>query len=354
MKYKTIAVHPQVPEEWLQVEVLHASRLLPKLVRPTVVKVAGETSHQGSIWLVTLQHANESTGLYLFLDLWQRLRAEGTVLPFDLYCLIANGYAANATADSTPFSRRFAPYQADFNRCWYERDNDFPTGVPVMQRREIKELTDVILESEPNYILDIHNTTGENQPLGFTVKERAKNALLYSMVDHIIRLEQLPGSLIQRFGPYYAAFGLECGKTDTFGAFQAGRRMLDMFLTLTPTRQTPIHEYGNMRAIKVKDDVEIGLYDPRKGAPADGQRFWIRNDVEGVNQEDLLAFGAIGCFDGKGLPVVVMEGGRDVAADYFTIDGKMVVPQRPGIGQLFSTNLQNVRDSELGYISDRL
>ncbi len=359
--YHEIEVYKQIPEEFAKREMFDVVNLLPFLRKPTVVQHQGDGSLDFSVWLVTLQHANESSGLYIFADMWKKLLENNTRYPFQLNFMIVNGYAASqgTSKSNQVFSQRFADNQADFNRCWY-LENQFPVEVPRLQRKQIQELTDIILASDPRYLLDIHNTTGHNKPLGFRVNERQKNSLLYSMVDDIIyQPGTWAGSFLQFFHQFYTTFTIECGKTGTLAAFNAGRKMIDTFLTLNSSRETPVNEYKDLKQIVISEEVDFTFYNPAVSLDKNENIFFVRRDIETMNQQNLMEFGLIGIYAGKGMPFKVFfsQDGKkeDVAEQYFRkeSDGR-IFATKECYGQLFSTNKQNVRDSELGYISDRI
>lgn len=352
---KTTAYYDSIPLEWITVEPLHAVQLLPQLTKPTIIKHPAVKPTAKPRWIVTLQHANESTGLSLGVDLWKKLTQEGKQLDYDLYFLIANGYAAMPQVEYPVFGRRFAPDQTDFNRCWYADWNTAQRVISPTQKQQIDELTAIILGSDPQYIIDVHNTTGRNKPLGF-IPEGKDETLVRALVNHVVYMNNLLGSLRSRFEDVCDTVTLECGKTGTIEAYKAGQEMVDTFLDFKNNgkeRKKQSSSYKEIGRMVIKDSIDF-CFHPKHLPTPDDQKFWIRQDLEDINQNNALKFGPLGSYQGPDFPVVFLQDGKDLTTTYLAKQGSDIFVTKPVYGLLFSTNASNVKVSELGYLAEKL
>ncbi len=356
MTKNIITVLESIPEEWTNIEVYHTTaKLLPEFKKPTIVKYAGKNANS-SIWISTLQHGNESTGLHVFCEQWKQLLQENIFFPYDVYFFIANGYAA---LSGEHWSKRFASFQVDNNRCWFREEEEnliAKMNIPSLQQKQIRLVTEFINSTNPTHLLDVHDTTGKNQSIGFTLRKNddPKNNVLYSLAKNIIFLSRLPGSFLDAFSEKYISFGVECGKSGTTESFQSGRKMVWSFLNLSSTKKESESGYENLRRIVIKNEIDFDFHNFSKSNPIQDNRLHIRSDIEELNQSCTRTFGMLGTYFGDNLPLCVLEQGRDVTEQYLRKENGKIYARTSYFGQLFSTNKQNVIDSELGYFSSRI
>jgi hypothetical protein len=353
----SITYHSQIPRSWLNIELFHTPQLLSQLQQPTVIKHPSKNPTQNPRWLVTLQHANESSGLYAFLDTWKRLNEQNIELNHDLYFLIVNGYGATAKEEYPLFSRRFAPNQIDFNRCWTKPGELGRTDISQLQKEQITELTNLILQTSPGYIIDIHNTTGDNNPLAYIMQHKVSPSLVNALVDHIIYSGELPGSIMHRFQDVCETLTVECGKTGTFPSFLAGRKIIDNFIRYSPNQiissPAPKHIYQEVGRLIIKDTVDF-IFSPHHLIDETSSKLFLRPDIEQLNQRNAIDFGPIGFCNSNDLPIIFEENGKDQTQDILAKQGNAILITKPLYGQLFTTNSANIRVSELGYLSRKL
>ncbi len=359
-----ITFYDRIPERWLNVEPLHAMQLLHELEKPTVVKYSSPNPKEGARWMVTLQHANESSGLYAFVDVWKKLMQSERSLDYDLYFVIANGYGAMAREDYPIFGRRFSPDQIDWNRCWTKPEEVGRGDMPARQREQVEELTSLILETNPEYMIDIHNTTGKNKPLAFVQERYAQGVLVHNLVNHIIYSGVLPGSLLDRFSDVCETVTLECGKTGTFEALYACQEMLRTFINFKTGNEKEKKEsplcYQELGRMVIKENVDFSFYNPNKENREFTEKergrgtFLVRSDIENFNQTHVHDFGSLGVYEGEEFPLRFLEHGVDKSDEYFQIHGREIKIAKPTYGLLFTTNVHNIRVTELGYLMERV
>ncbi len=354
----TITTYQHIPEKWLTVETLHAAQLLPELQQPTVVKYAAKNPTEGARWLVTLQHANESSGLSAFVEVWKTLQMQDTSLKYDLYFAIVNGYGATGRAEYPTFGKRFASNQIDWNRCWTKPGELGRADMPALQQEQVHELTDIMLNTNPAYVIDIHNTTGKNKPLAFVQERYAHGSLVQSLVDHIIYSGPLPGSLLDRFSDVCETITLECGKTGAVDSYLACQQMIETIITHNKTdRKIPTRSptfYQELGRLVIRETIDFSFYDAKRRKEITQGKLFVRSDIENFNQTSVTDYGAVGCYEGNDFPVRFLEHGVDKTAQYIQMKGREIEIIKPAYGLLFTTNAHNIRVTELGYLMERV
>ncbi len=354
----SITYHQNIPQSWLTTEVFHAAQLLPELQKPTIVKYPSKNPIEKPRWLITLQHANESSGLYAFVDIWKKLHHQQRELNHDLYFAIVNGYGATRRAEYPMFGRRFAPNQIDWNRCWTKPGEAGRTDMPALQKEQVAELTDMILQTSPEHLIDIHNTTGNNKPLAYIMQNKVSPNLVNRLVDHLIYSEELPGSFMNRFQDVCETITIECGKTGTLNSFLAGQQIIDNFIHYNPQLISKVHNslniYQEIGRLIIKESIDFTFSFLSNSSKEKSNTFFIRPDIEQLNQQNVLDFGPIGFYESNDLPVLFEENGKDLTTEYITKQGNAIIITKPLYGQLFTTNSANIRVSELGYLSRKL
>lgn len=353
----SITYHQAIPEKWLNVETLNAAQLLPELQQPTIIKHPSKNPTENPRWLVTLQHANESSGLYAFVDIWKKLHEQKIKLNHDLYFAIVNGYGATAKEEYPLFGRRFAPSQIDYNRCWTKSGEQARKDMPPLQKEQIQELTDMILQTSPEYLIDIHNTTGNNKPLAYIMQHKVSLNVVNSLVDHLIYSEELPGSFMNRFQDVCETITIECGKTGTLNSFFAGQQIIDNFIHYNPQQiskaHNPLNIYQEIGRLIIKEPIDF-TFSPPPSSLNFPHKFFIHPDIEQLNQRNVLDFGPIGFYEPNDLPLIFENNGKDLTSEYLTKEGNVILITKPVYGQLFTTHSANIRVSELGYLSQKL
>jgi len=354
----SITYHSAIPERWLNIEALHTAQLLPELQQPTIIKHPSKNPTENPRWLITLQHANESSGLYAFVDIWKKLHQQQIELNHDLYFAIVNGYGATRRAEYPMFGRRFAPDQIDWNRCWTKPGEAGRTDMPTLQKEQVTELTQIIIQSQPQYVIDIHNTTGKNKPLAFVQERYAHNTLTHNLVEHIIYSGPLPGSLLDRFSDVCETITIECGKTGTLDSYVACQQMIETIVKHTKTdEQNKMRSptfYQELGRIVIKENIDFSFYNPKLHQDLQRDTFFVRQDIEDLNQTSVSTFGSLGRYSGNDSPVRFLEHGVDKTSEYIQFNGPNIQITKPTYGLLFTTNAHNIRVTELGYLMEKV
>ena|SRR3989338_1133718 len=356
----SITYHSAIPERWLNIEALHTAQLLPELQQPTIIKHPSKNPTENPRWLITLQHANESSGLYAFVDIWKKLHQQQIELNHDLYFAIVNGYGATRRAEYPMFGRRFAPDQIDWNRCWTKPGEAGRTDMPTLQKEQVTELTQIIIQSQPQYVIDIHNTTGKNKPLAFVQERYAHNTLTHNLVEHIIYSGPLPGSLLDRFSDVCETITIECGKTGTLDSYIACEKMIQTIIqhkttntNTTDSTKSPKF-YQELGRMVIAETIDFSFYDAAKRRDIERGKFFVRSDIENLNQTAAAEFGSVGMYEGDEFPLRFLEHGIDKTAQYLQMNGNKLEIIKPAYGLLFTTNAHNIRVTELGYLMERV
>ncbi|WP_199610474.1 M14 family metallopeptidase [Flocculibacter collagenilyticus] len=166
--------------------------------RPSVVYFKGRDPARPPRMITTLLHGNEPSGAYAL----QRL-IECKVKPIvDCYILLAS-----LTAATTPplFHYRMLPEHKDLNRCFLTLSGTDP------QTELANRIVAYIESIQPEVILDMHNTSGDNPAFSVTHKKDEQHATLGQLFSpYIIYSSIQVGAMFERdFGCPIVT--IECG-----------------------------------------------------------------------------------------------------------------------------------------------
>ena len=166
---------------------------------PTLVEVPGRDRTRTRA-VTTLLHGNEPSGLRAMLR-WLR---DGATPATDALLLIASVDAALA---EPPFTQRQLPGRRDLNRCF-----DDPA---IDAEGELAEaIRDVVLETRPECLVDIHNNTGHNPAYGVAVQlADAELGLVGLFADRVVHAPLALGTLIEATAAHLPSVVIECGRS---------------------------------------------------------------------------------------------------------------------------------------------
>ena len=188
---------------------------LKKLSVPTAIHLAGEHSDQTRV-LVTLTHGNEPSGVQA---VHQWLREEKT--PKVNVVIILGSIRAALTEPM--FYHRHLPGTRDLNRCFNPPYNQDEQGELA------KAILDHIRQSQPEAVVDVHNTSGTSGPFAVTFNHNPKKEALASLfVEHLIISKISLGALMEQ-NPETPIITLEAGGSDDPASSVMARRSLERY-----------------------------------------------------------------------------------------------------------------------------
>jgi len=183
-----------IPPHWLEGS---EGQFLEALGQPSILPLKGADSSRRRT-LCTLLHGNEPSGVQA---VFQFLK-QGAQPAVDIDIIIASV----GTALTEPrFSHRMLPSKRDLNRC-FRPPFDGDEGLLARQ------ILDFIRETQPECLIDLHNTSGSGPAFGVAVKNDADHLALTSLWTNDMILTDLRlGALMELSERNVPTVTIECG-----------------------------------------------------------------------------------------------------------------------------------------------
>ncbi len=171
---------------------------LAQLAGPTVIHITGVDESRTRI-IVTLLHGNEPSGLKAI----HRLVKQGIKPQTNVKFIIASVTAATTLP---LFTHRMLPGKRDLNRCFKAPFDD-------LQGQLAKSIKTLIIEYQPESVLDIHNTSGSGPAFAVATTECDQTLSLASYFTHRLIVTDIRlGSLMEvDFENSCPVVTIECG-----------------------------------------------------------------------------------------------------------------------------------------------
>jgi len=328
-----------IPEQLLETE---ATGLKALLGRPTLIHLQGR--QEPALFISVLMHGNETTG-------WEAVRAllkrycdrQGDMdLPRSLSIFIGNVSAAAK-------GLRRLDNQPDYNRVWPGCGSPHTEEHALMQ-----QVVDSMLSRGLFASVDVHNNTGLNPHYACTnfLDNRFLHlaALFSRTVVYFLRPK---GVQSMAFGKHCPAVTLECGKVGAAYGVEHAIEYLDACLHLSEHPSHPVAEHDieifhTVAIVKVLENISFGF---------GGQKVNLNfsDDLDRLNFRELPAgtsFGYVEPEQGIGLEVRD-ENGRDVTANYFTLDQGELRLQTAVMPSMLTKDHRVIRQDCLCYLMER-
>lgn len=191
--------------------------LLQEMDGPTLIHVPGRQRERIRA-ICTLLHGNEPSGARAI----HRWLQEGIEPETDVLCF----FGAVHTALTEPvFYYRHLPHQPDLNRC-------FKPPFDSEQGKLAKAILDILQDTAPEALLDIHNTSGAGPAFAVSRKEDEAHLALCSLFTRRVLMTQLRlGALFEYSERNVPTVTIECGGSQDSEADAIAYRGLIRFLT---------------------------------------------------------------------------------------------------------------------------
>ncbi len=200
-------------------------QFLMEMDGPAVIHVPGkDRTRKRSV--CTLLHGNEPSGTRA-LHRWLRQQTEPAV---DIYCF----FGAVRTALTEPmFCFRHLPDEPDLNRC-------FKPPFDTAQGRLAKTILDILEQTQPEALIDIHNTSGMGPCFSVSMKhDPAHEALTALFCERMLVTELKLGAIFEYSERNVPTVTIECGGSQDPRADEIAYQGLLKFVgeedILTPT-----------------------------------------------------------------------------------------------------------------------
>jgi hypothetical protein len=294
-----------------------------------------------------LLHGNEPSGLIAMRE-WL---ASGPEPAVDVVCVIANVEAARL---APAFTHRMVPGRPDLNRC-------FLGPFEGAEGRLARGILDLIEDTKPEAVVDLHNNTGHNPVYGVGIEPTPEILGLCSMFGrHLIWSHLTLGALLEAVS-ICPAVTIEVGKS---GEEAANRAAFEGLVRLVDAER--LFESGALAADGVAiydpDRVRV-LRMPMRAVIAPGRRLVMStvprdeadltmpDDLDRHNFERVEKGARIGWIRGEGSPLqLIDEHGRDRADEYFERRGDELVVRQPFMPIMITVDAEVAASDCLFYV----
>lgn len=172
-------------------------RFLRALGRPSLIRLKGKDP-QRSRAFCTLLHGNEPSGVRALIGYFQSRQMPAVNTDIII--------AAVETALTAPaFSHRMLPGKRDLNRC-------FRPPFADAEGKLAQAILQVLQETKPECLVDMHNTSGSGPAFGVAVKEDQHHVALTSLWTNDLILTDLRlGAIMEQSEASVPTVTIECG-----------------------------------------------------------------------------------------------------------------------------------------------
>ena len=313
-----------------------AEQLLELLGAPTLIHLEGK--NRQPLFISTLLHGNETTGLHAIQQLLQAY--ESRPLPRSISLFIGNVSAAAV-------NQRRLESQPDYNRIWPGSHHADCAETDMM-----KTVSNIMRRRKPFASIDIHNNTGRNPHY----------ACVNILNPHCLQVAGMFGGTVVYFtspkGVQSAAFSdfcpavvLECGQSGEADGITHSGDFIQSVLELDKIPSDhPAHIslFHTVARIAVPEMFSLG-----DGGEAD---IHLSHELESRNFDQLDAGSVFaGIRSGSAAHLAVTnESNEDVSDEYLEIVGERVVLKKNVTLSMYTTDERAIRNDCLCYLMEQI
>jgi succinylglutamate desuccinylase len=326
-----------LPAHFLDIEARDLHRILSG---PSLIHLPGRRNEP--LFVSILLHGNEDTGLKAMQAVLKKYQNQS--LPRSISLFIGNIEAARE-------GLRRLDNQPDYNRVWSA--DGFESELP--EHHLMRKVVRTMAKRRVFASIDIHNNTGLNPHYGCVNRLDDKFLHLATLFSRVVVYFTNPkGVQSEAFASLCPAVTLECGKPGGAGGAEHAASFVDAVLHLScfPAHTVASHDldlFHTVAVVKVPENISLGLGD------ASGD-LNLEADIDYYNFRELmpgtqLAIVPSGC----SLPLQAWdEAGKDVGAQYFEIQDKVLVTRRTVMPAMLTRDVSIIRQDCLCYLMERL
>jgi succinylglutamate desuccinylase len=317
---------------------LPPNELFKVLPGPSLIRFQGE--EDTPLFLATLLHGNEPTGIQAIQKLIKKYQAEGKLLPRRLDVFVGNVEAAKSS------ERRF-PKQPDFNRVW--------DGGNLPEHGLAREVLAFVNKSGAFASIDIHNTSGKNPHYSCVNRLDAPFVNLAHLFSQTLVYFTRPKEVLSNaMAGFCPSITIEAGQPgDSYGV-QHVYEFLEKCLRM---KQIPpnwngkedLYVYHTIARIRVPKNSRIG-FDRNAG----DKDFCFIDDLDQQNFSEIPANTLIGWRYNPQMKLsVIDEEDEEVESRFIEYKDTEIRLKRAVVPSMFSTNERIVHQDCLGYLMER-
>ena len=321
-----------IPDDFLNAK---AEDLLDILKTPTLFHLEGINPQP--LFICTLLHGDETTGLYAIQRLLKKYRNEPP--PRALSLFIGNIAAARENL-------RRLDTQDDYNRIWPGSHHSDSPEKDMMQI-----VTNIMRKKNPFASIDIHNNTGKNPHYGcINILNPHGLVLVSAFSDIAVYFTDPKGVQSSAFSDFCPSVVLECGQASDRSGEDHALSYIENILqmdSLSAGDSDNLTLYHTIARVTVPKTVSMG--DSTKD-------ICLNPQLEEKNFHQILPgteFASINSTKNK-LIIVNSESHEDITDEYMEIKDDRILFRKPITLSMFTTSERAIRQDCVCYLMEKL
>lgn len=325
----------QLPDGFLSAK---AEELHEVLKSPTLFHLKGINPQP--LFISTLLHGNETTGLYAIQRLLKKYREKS--LPRAISLFIGNVAAAKE-------KQRHLDDQDDYNRIWPGSHHSDSAEKDMMQT-----VTNIMAKKKPFASIDIHNNTGKNPHYACINILNPHGLMLAAMFSDIAVYFTSPkGVQSSAFSDFCPSIVLECGQSGEKSGVDHALDYLQSILELDKlsSKDNKLKLYHTVARVTIPETITI-----QNAISSDSCDVCLNAQLEDKNFHLIdsgTEFATVNAEKEK-LIVVSSESEEDVTNEYIEIDNNKLLFKKPITLSMFTTNEEAIRQDCVCYFMEEL
>lgn len=312
-----------------------AEDLLDILKAPTLFHIEG--TNPQPLFISTLLHGNETTGLYAVQRLLKKYREKP--LPRALSLFIGNIAAARE-------NQRSLDTQDDYNRIWpgsYHSDS--------AEKDMMQNITNIMRKKKPFASIDIHNNTGKNPHYGcINILNPHGLVLVSEFSDIAVYFTDPKGVQSSAFSDFCPSVVLECGQASDKSGEEHALTYIEKILhmdSLSSGNSENLTLYHTIARVTIPVTISIG--DSSKD-------LCLNTELEDKNFHLIqpgTEFASINSTKDK-LITVNSESHEDITDEYMQVKDGRILFRKPITLSMFTTSEKAIRQDCVCYLMEEL
>ncbi len=325
--------YDELPEGFLNAKAETLHRILEK---PSLIHLQGKEPEP--LFISTLLHGNETTGLYAVQKLLRRY--QGRTLPRSISIFVGNIKAAEAGV-------RRLDQQVDYNRIWPGTHQHY-----LAEAHMVQQVTDIMRQMKVWASVDIHNNTGKNPHYACINKLQQSFMSLAGLFSETLVYFTTPkGVQSSAFAELCPSVTLECGLSGEEAGIDHVLNYLQSVLDcedLTSYTNTDLNLFHTVARVKIPEGYSFGF--------DDDATINLLPEIENYNFCELDA----------GIVLARVEPGssaflqafdddeREVGREFFEYTGEKILLKKPVMPAMLTMDTQVIRQDCLCYLMERI
>jgi succinylglutamate desuccinylase len=321
-----------IPDAFLGAKAENLHNILPT---PTLFHLEGINPQP--LFICTLLHGNETTGLYAAQRLLKKYQEK--TLPRAISLFVGNIAAAKE-------NQRRLDTQDDYNRIWPGSDHSDSPEKDMMQT-----VTNIMKKKKPFASIDIHNNTGKNPHYGcINILNPHGLVLASEFSDIAVYFTDPKGVQSSAFSDFCPSVVLECGQSGDKSGEDHALSYLENILqidTLSSQKSNKMKLYHTIARVTIPKTVTLGNSSPD---------ICLNTQLEDKNFHQIqpgTEFASVNSTKEK-LIVVNSESHEDITDEYMEVNNNKILFKKPITLSMFTTNEQAIKQDCVCYFMEEL